>query len=280
MDTIDRRIFGSYEIEIKYEYNEKRIQLARQLKMVHNINITNYVIDYDYMFKIQTKIREDIQYNFKQIKNTQPHNFTMFLMMITDLTNIKNFYELYELYKIDNWNKQNINISYDAPDYKDLNIEEGFNNINISRCCCGHLINIVSAYVITNGNTNSQIVVGKDCIRKCLTEDDWDKFKKMEPYKKYLKVSNKITKLKKLKKIEDDKIEKEMKERYLLQLKIQQEELEKQQELEKNYRKCIKCDVFNIAKDMSKYKTMCKSCYVKSVTLQTNNKCLINLKKI
>lgn len=277
MDTIDRRIFGSYEIKINYEFNDKRIQLAKQLKMAHNINITN-IIDYEYMFIIQTNIRKDIENNFKQIKNTQPHNFTMFLMMITDLTNIKNFYELYELYKIDNWNKQNIKVYYDSPDDED--ITDNVDNIDKTKCCCGHIINVRSAYVITNGNTNSQIIVGKDCIRKCLTEDDWQKFKKMEPYKKYLKVSNKITKLKKLKKIEDDKIEQEMKERYLEQLKIQQEDLEKQQELEKNYRKCIKCDVFNIEKDMPKYKTMCKSCYVKSVTLQTNNKCLINLKRI
>lgn len=279
MDTIDRRIFDSYEIEIKYEFNEKRIQVAKQLKMIHNINISNFTTAtsygayFNYMFKIQEKIRDDIEDNFKQIRNTQPHNFTMFLMMITDLTNIKNFYELYELYKIDNWNNQNIKVDYislDDNDKMDIN----------SKCCCGHIISLRSAYVIINENTNSQIVVGKDCIRKCLTEDDWDKFKKMEPYKKYLKVSNKITKLKKLKKIEDDKIEKELKERYLERLKIQQEELEKQQELEKNYRKCIKCDVFNIERFGPAYKTMCKSCYIKSVTLQTNNKCLINLKRI
>lgn len=263
--------FNSYEIKIKYEFNEKRIQFAKQLKMAHNINISNLAIDYDYMFEIQSKIREDIEDNFKQIRNTQPHNFTMFLMMITDLTNIKNFYELYELYKIDNWNKQNIKIIYDEPD------DEAIMNTR-SKCCCGHLICVRSSYIITNGNTNSQIVVGKDCIRKCLMEDDWQKFKKMEPYKIYLKVSNKITKLKKLKKIEDDKIEQEMKERYLLQLKIQQEELEKQQELEKNYRKCIKCDVFNIPQKTPKYKTLCLICYAKNMTLQTNNKCLINLK--
>lgn len=273
MDTIDRRIFDSYEIKINYEFNENRIQLSKQLRLDYNINISNSAFDYDYMFKIQSKIREDIENNFKQIRNTQPHNFTMFLMMISDLTDIHNFYELYELYKIDNWNKQKIKVIYNEADDEDIMNTK-------SQCCCGHIINVRSAYVITNGNTNSQIVVGKDCIRKCLTEEDWNKFKKMEPYKKYLKVSNKITKLKKLKKIEDDKIEKEMKERFLERLKIQQEELEKQQELEKNYKKCIKCDVFNIEKNSPKYKTMCKSCYVKSVTLQTNNRCLINLKRI
>jgi hypothetical protein len=278
MDTIDRRIFNSYEIKINYEFNEKRIQVAKQLKMVHNINITN-IIDYDYMFNIQSKIREDIEDNFKHIKNTQPHNFTMFLMMITDLTDINNFTELYELYKIDNWNKQNINIIYDSPDDNDIT-GDGLNNINKSKCCCGHLICVRSSYIIINGKTNSQIVIGKDCIRKCLTEEDWNKFKKMEPYKKYLKVSNKIIKLKKLKKIEDEAIEKEMKERYLIRLQIQQEELQKQQELEKNFRKCVKCDIFKIPQQTPKYKTMCLTCYAKTMTLQTNNKCLINLKRI
>ena len=191
-DTIE----GKNELDDKEKVNHRSIEYLENClelhkpKMNDNINISNSAIDYDYMFEIQSKIREVLEDNFKQIKNTQTHNFTMFLMMITDLTNINNFYELYDLYKIDNWDKQNIKVIYDEADYEDIMNTR-------SKCCCGHIICVRSSYIITNGNTNSQTVVGKNCIRKCLTEEDWNKFKKMEPYKKYLKVSNKITKLKK-----------------------------------------------------------------------------------
>jgi len=186
---------------------------------------------------------------------TKPNIFVSFLILITDITNIYSMTDLFELYKDDNRRFQDITIEPLLEERYDFNYDP---NDQVINCCCSHGVYMKNSYIIKNRATNQQLIVGCDCVLKCLPVSERSallaKKKNSPKYQKYM-----------AQKEEFEKRQREKEERDAL--------------VKATYRECEKCENPNILRTEPTWKVMCIGCYVaKQNEALCRGKCLIKIK--
>jgi hypothetical protein len=186
---------------------------------------------------------------------TQPNIFVCFLILITDMTNIYSMTDLFELYKDDNRRFQNITIEPLLEERYDFNFDP---NDQIINCCCSHGVYMKNAFIIKNQDTNQQLIVGCDCVLKCLPVSERSvllaKKKNSPKYQKYMEQKEEFNK---------QRIEKETREAII----------------NAKYRKCETCKNPNILRTEPEWKIKCIGCYIANQNAELcKGRCLIKLK--
>lgn len=186
---------------------------------------------------------------------TKPNIFVSFLILITDMTNIYSMTDLFELYKDDNRRFQNITIELLLDERYDFNFDP---NNQVIHCCCSHGVLTKNAFIIKNRASNQQLIVGCDCVLKCLPVGERTallaKKKNSPKYQKYMEQKEEFNK---------QRIEKEMREAII----------------NAKYRKCETCTNPNILRTEPEWKTQCIGCYVAKQNAELcKGRCLIKLK--
>jgi hypothetical protein len=186
---------------------------------------------------------------------TKPNIFVSFLILITDITNIYTMADLFELYKEEKRYIQDITIE---PLLEESDMIHFISTEQVIHCCCSHGVGKENAFIIKNGATNQQLIVGCDCVLKCLPVSErallLAKKKNSPKYQKYM----------------------EQKEEFA---KRRKEKEERDAHIKATYRECEKCGNPNILRTEPNWKINCMGCYVAKQNAELcRGKCLIKIK--
>lgn len=240
----------------------KKVLEELRITTKHLLSIgTNYMDTLTNQEYIRHQIKGIMKRNQLDVKMnenllTKPNIFVSFLILITDITNIYSMTDLFELYKDEKRYIQNITIDVllEAED----NISNYNPNDQIINCCCSHGVSTENAFIIKNQATNQQLIVGCDCVLKCLPVSERSallaKKKNSPKYQKYMVQKEEFN-------------------------KRRREKEEREAHIKATYRECEKCGNPNILRTEPTWKVRCMGCYVaKQNEALCRGKCLIKIK--
>jgi len=219
------------------------------MKTLYNQDFLREKIKYILKFQL-LDFKEEVQYSL-----TKQNIFVSFLILITDTTTVNSMVDLFELYKEENRYIQDITVEPLLEEGEGYHYDPADSLI---QCCCSHNVCLENAFIIKNTTTNRQLIVGCDCVLKCLPVSERSlllaKKKNSSKYQRYMAEKKTYIRRKK---------EKEERDAFV----------------KATYRECETCGNPNILRTEPSWKVNCIGCYVaKQNTNLYKGRCLIKLK--